>query len=256
MSHQASHWAILQLPESAHEKAVLMVLADFHNSETGRCDPSAITVAELCRCNERTARRCLESLQAQEFIWMEKRDRRPALIHFNWTRPGAYEFKKKTTDTVPADPKDAAAKPPWARPVEDDKTATDTVPASEKSADTDDTSAETLRTLTTPSADSDAQSAGTVSDEPKNQVLTRSADRHPPVRKTPDPVSASPPAREPMADPSNETPVDQLRHARRSLDRLQALATPPEGLVAYWQAEVTRLEAEIGAEAGARRASG
>jgi len=54
MSHIASYWAIEQRGISMSAKMVLMVLADYHNSETGGCFPSKAALAEKCCCTERT----------------------------------------------------------------------------------------------------------------------------------------------------------------------------------------------------------
>ena len=54
MSHIASYWAINQTGISSMAKLVLMVLADYHNSESGGCFPSKAALAERCCCTERT----------------------------------------------------------------------------------------------------------------------------------------------------------------------------------------------------------
>lgn len=184
MSHKASHWAIEQLPETPYEKAVLLVLADYHNDEDDRCDPSAITVATLTSMSERHVRRCLESLQAQGFVWCQKRDRKPAQIFFNWDRPGRYDRRKKSADQQSAKGKRDPAKPDWVRPVEPPKSSTDTqsgVPdhesAEQKSADHQSPLCGQSRHQ---SADSETQTADSHADNPldpnnnpvKNQEYT------------------------------------------------------------------------------------
>ena len=84
MSHKASAWAIRQRPNSAHQKLVLMILADYHNNQTGLCFPSAVTVSDLAMCSEKTVRVAISDLEEQGFISRIKRPGRTAQIDFNW----------------------------------------------------------------------------------------------------------------------------------------------------------------------------
>lgn len=181
MSHKASAWASVQLPDTPFEKLVLLMLADFHRNDTGLCFPSAITVGELCRCNEKTVRNCLGTLQAQGFIWVTKRNRQPALISFNWNRKGTYQFKKRSTDSRTVEEKETPQRPDWVGDVEDENTATDSGTVEEKSTDSQDQSTDSQDSST----DSDAKSTVPRTDEPGNQGINQ--DNHiPDERKPPD----------------------------------------------------------------------
>lgn len=68
MSFEAAAWAIKQSPELATEKLILIALADCHNRDTGRCDPSLATLSEVALCSSRTAIRAIDSLEKQGFI--------------------------------------------------------------------------------------------------------------------------------------------------------------------------------------------
>lgn len=72
MSFEASAWAIKQKTKLPTEKLVLIALSDCHNRDTGRCDPSLLTLAEIALCSDRTAMRSIESLTEQGLILCEK----------------------------------------------------------------------------------------------------------------------------------------------------------------------------------------
>ena len=72
MSFEASAWAIKQKPRSAHEKLILIILADCYNQATTRCDPSIDYISELGICHRITAIRAIESLAEQGFILPKK----------------------------------------------------------------------------------------------------------------------------------------------------------------------------------------
>lgn len=55
------------------EKLLLLILADYYNEETRRCDPSVARLARECLMSERTVQRTTKSLAAKGFI--EIRDR-------------------------------------------------------------------------------------------------------------------------------------------------------------------------------------
>ena len=73
MSFEAAAWAIRQTTKLPTEKLILIALADCHNRDTGRCDPSLATLAEIGLCSQRTAMRAIESLQDQGLIVAHKR---------------------------------------------------------------------------------------------------------------------------------------------------------------------------------------
>jgi hypothetical protein len=62
MSHRATVWAFSQkLP--ALQKLVLIVLADRHNGDTGRCDPSMDRVAEDCGMSKSSVKNAIRALE-------------------------------------------------------------------------------------------------------------------------------------------------------------------------------------------------
>lgn len=63
MSHIASYWAVNQTGISSMAKLVLIVLADYHNLETGGCFPSKASLAEKCCCTERTVVNATQELE-------------------------------------------------------------------------------------------------------------------------------------------------------------------------------------------------
>ena len=68
MSFEAAAWAIQQTPKSAREKLLLIVLADCHNRETGRCDPSISYLCKHALCARATTISALTSLEEQGLI--------------------------------------------------------------------------------------------------------------------------------------------------------------------------------------------
>ena len=72
MSFEAAAWAIKQAPKLPTEKLILIALSDYHNKDTGRCDPSLLSLASIGLCSERTAMRAIDSLNKQGFISTHK----------------------------------------------------------------------------------------------------------------------------------------------------------------------------------------
>lgn len=50
------------------EKLVLMMLADYHNDETGQCDPSLQRLADDCLSSRRNVIRLLQALDGKGFL--------------------------------------------------------------------------------------------------------------------------------------------------------------------------------------------
>lgn len=72
MSHKATSWAWSQkLP--AMQKFVLLALADRHNSDTGRCDPSMKRVADDCGMSRESVKRAVRELQKAGLIEAHQR---------------------------------------------------------------------------------------------------------------------------------------------------------------------------------------
>tara|TARA_R100001377_G_C3163791_1_gene100603 strand:- start:60 stop:923 length:864 start_codon:yes stop_codon:yes gene_type:complete len=73
MSYEAAAWAIQQKPNTAHEKLVLIAIADCFNKNNSRCDPSIAHLADVCLCNTRTVMRAIQNLEDQGFIGAVKK---------------------------------------------------------------------------------------------------------------------------------------------------------------------------------------
>ncbi len=74
MSFKAAAWAISEtITETTAEKMVLVILADCHNAETGRCDPSHDFIAERSRMSRRNVIRIIEQLEKLGAITQNKR---------------------------------------------------------------------------------------------------------------------------------------------------------------------------------------
>lgn len=74
MSFQAAAWAIdCDWVENTNQKMVLIVLADCHNSETGRCDPSIDFIATKSLLSRRTVERSLSGLESLGIITRKRR---------------------------------------------------------------------------------------------------------------------------------------------------------------------------------------
>lgn len=95
MSHKATYWAFQQkLP--ALQKLVLIVLADRHNGDSGRCDPSLNKVAEDCGMSKDSVRDAIKALQEKGLIVAHQRfDGSVQLTNFY-----TFDFSKKSTPPV------------------------------------------------------------------------------------------------------------------------------------------------------------
>ncbi len=72
MSFEAAAWAIKQKTKTATEKLVLITLADCQNAETNLCYPSIPYIAEHSLCSDRQAKRCIQSLEDQGLISVQR----------------------------------------------------------------------------------------------------------------------------------------------------------------------------------------
>ena len=68
MSHRATNWAIQQRGLEPATKLLLWQLADRHNADTGRCDPSQERLADDCEMSRATVNRHLKKLEAAGLI--------------------------------------------------------------------------------------------------------------------------------------------------------------------------------------------
>ena len=73
MSAEATFWAWRQQGISASAKLVLLCLADCHNADTGRCDPSAKYIAEKSELNIKTIPAALHRLEEFGLISIQQR---------------------------------------------------------------------------------------------------------------------------------------------------------------------------------------
>jgi len=63
MSFSALAWASRQLPECAHQKLLLLMLASHHNEQTGLCNPSIKTLAFECCMGPTSVKKHLAALE-------------------------------------------------------------------------------------------------------------------------------------------------------------------------------------------------
>ena len=56
--------AIAQIKMSAPARLVYLALADFHNQDTGRCDPSVNSIRQKTQLSERSVRNALRELES------------------------------------------------------------------------------------------------------------------------------------------------------------------------------------------------
>lgn len=63
MSFSAMAWASRQLPECAHQKLLLLMLASHHNEKTGLCNPSIKTLALECCMGPTSVKKHLMALE-------------------------------------------------------------------------------------------------------------------------------------------------------------------------------------------------
>lgn len=91
MSHRATVWAINQkLP--ALSKLVLLILADRHNNDTNRCDPSMERVADDCGMSRESVRKQIKLLVDQRLISVHRRKKGPV----NLTNFFSFNMQEKT----------------------------------------------------------------------------------------------------------------------------------------------------------------
>lgn len=100
MSAKATFWAWEQKLSSS-EKLVLLCLADCHNGDNGRCDPSAKYIAEQTGLNIKTIPSALKSLLRSELITIKNRPGKSPqfLLNLtqNWVTPKTGVHQKRVT---------------------------------------------------------------------------------------------------------------------------------------------------------------
>ena len=109
MSHIASYWAVKQVGISSMAKLVLMVLADYHNSESGGCYPSKASLAEKCCCTERTIATATQELQLAGLLTLVSRQdefgrQRSNQYILNIDFGGEYNSPGRVKETAPLEP--------------------------------------------------------------------------------------------------------------------------------------------------------
>ena len=81
-----------------------MMLADYHSRQDGYAWPSQRMLAEDCEVDERTVRRCLNTLEAQGFITTVQKGNQyqptKYLLHFAMSGAQSYEPDKSEPDKI------------------------------------------------------------------------------------------------------------------------------------------------------------
>ena len=85
MSAKASFWAWEQILKSS-QKFVLLCLADNHNADNGRCDPSATYVSKKTGLNVKTVYSALQELEKLGILAIKKRAGTSAQYDLNLTQ--------------------------------------------------------------------------------------------------------------------------------------------------------------------------
>lgn len=78
--------------KTTSDKMVLLALAHFHNTETGRCDPSFETLSKVTGLSRRSVIRSIKALQVQGLLQVKKRKVSNALNQTN-----CYAFRDRIT---------------------------------------------------------------------------------------------------------------------------------------------------------------
>jgi DNA-binding transcriptional regulator YhcF (GntR family) len=74
MSFKAAAWAIeTSVVNNANEKLVLIILADCHNAESGRCDPSIDYLADKTKLSRRSVERAISGLEKAGLLSRKQR---------------------------------------------------------------------------------------------------------------------------------------------------------------------------------------
>jgi len=68
MALRAAFAAIMKIKMTAPARLVYLALADFHNQETGRCDPSNRSICLKTQLSERSVRNALRELESLRLI--------------------------------------------------------------------------------------------------------------------------------------------------------------------------------------------
>lgn len=107
MSHKATNWAVTVRGIPAAAKVVLWHLADRHNKDTGRCDPSQDLLAEDCEISRSSLNNQLKLLEDAGLITRiqrvnsaTKRHQSTAyILHFDVVSPQDVETRVQNLDT-------------------------------------------------------------------------------------------------------------------------------------------------------------
>lgn len=80
MSFKAAAWAIeTERVQNAHQRVVLIILADCHNAETARCDPSIEYLAKKAMISRRSVERAIQGLEEVGLLTRQQRSTRDGL---------------------------------------------------------------------------------------------------------------------------------------------------------------------------------
>lgn len=75
MSFKAAAWAIeCEQVETVYERVVLIILADCHNADTGRCDPSLDFICKRACATKNTILKALEGLEEKGLVSRKRRN--------------------------------------------------------------------------------------------------------------------------------------------------------------------------------------
>jgi DNA-binding MarR family transcriptional regulator len=80
LSFKAAAWAIdSEAVQTAYQKLVLIILADCHNADTGRCDPSIEFIAARAKISRRSVERAIDGLESLGLLKRKQRSNRDGL---------------------------------------------------------------------------------------------------------------------------------------------------------------------------------
>ena len=120
MSHRATNWAVQVRGIPPHAKIVLWHLADRHNKDTGRCDPSQALLADDCEISRSGLNRQLKLLEEAGFIRRiqrinsstKRQESTAYILNFDVTEPQDIDARVHEIDTEAVSTKQGEPCPP------------------------------------------------------------------------------------------------------------------------------------------------
>lgn len=115
MSHKATNWAVSVRGLKPAPKIVLWHLADRHNKDTGRCDPSQALLADDCEMSRASVNTHLTKLEQLGFIKRiqrinsatKRQESTAYMLNFDVLRPQDVETHVQNLDTEAVSKKEA-----------------------------------------------------------------------------------------------------------------------------------------------------